>query len=379
MVIDAERLAGTFIALCETDSPSKREGKVASFLKRIFLEEFPAAELFEDGSAEKTGSDTGNLIVRFPGALDIEPIFFNCHMDTVEPACGVKVRREGDMFFSAGETVLGSDDKAGIAILVETMRTLHTQQIPHGPVELVFTTCEEVGLLGAKALDYQLLHAKMGLALDSTDIDTVILGAPAANHIHAKIMGLAAHAGLRPEEGINAIQLAAQAIAALPLGRLDEESTANIGLISGGTATNIVPDLVRIEGEVRSHSKSKLARFTSAIENAFRDAVDRWANPQVPLGAKPQLLFEAEEEYPVLKLDREDAVIQRISEAANRLGRPLEYIVAGGGSDANILNGYGLQTPIIGIGMRNVHTTEESISLQDMVRTTELLVSVLTN
>ena len=379
MVINAENLANTFVTLCEIDSPSKKEGQVASFLKRFVAEEFPSAELLEDDSAKITGSDTGNLIVRFPGTLDLEPVFLNCHMDIVEPACGVKVRRQGDMFYSAGDTVLGSDDKAGIAILLEIMRSIRDQQLDHGPVELVFTTCEEIGLLGVKAFDHRLLKAKMGLALDSTGTDNVVLGAPAANHIRATIKGLAAHAGLHPEEGINAIQLAAQIIAQLPLGRLDQESTANIGLISGGTATNIVPDKVRIEGEIRSHSEEKLAQYTKNTEEVFHGVIDNWSNPDVPQGSRPELLLEVEVEYPVLKLAMNAPVIQRIGAAAGRLNRSLDYIVAGGGSDANIFTGYGLQTAIVGIGMRNVHTLEESISLEEMVYTAELLLSFVTS
>jgi len=379
MMIDRESLAQTFTSLCEIDSPSKKEGQIASYLKRIMSAEFPSAELVEDGSSAVTGSDSGNLIIRFPGTLDLEPVFFNCHMDTVEPACGVKVKRDGDIFSSAGDTVLGGDDKAGIAILLEMMRYLQRNNIPHGPVELVFTTCEEIGLLGAKALEHGLVKAKMGYALDSTGTDNVVLGAPSANHFRAQIKGLAAHAGLRPEEGINAIQLAARAISQLRLGRLDQESTANIGKISGGTATNIVPDLVKIEGEVRSHSTQKLAQYTESIQEAFAEIVNSWKDPRQKIESRPELVFETAEEYPVLKLDREAPVVRRISRAAERLERSLEYIIAGGGSDANIFNGYGLQTPIVGIGMKDVHTIDESISLQDMVRTAELLISIVTS
>jgi tripeptide aminopeptidase len=147
MSINLERLASVFTTLCEIDSPSKQEGNVAKYLKSVFVE--MGAEVIEDDSAKQTGSDCGNLFVRFPhGGLDKEPVFFNCHMDTVIPAIGVKVKREGDVFTSAGDTVLGSDDKAGIAALIEVMHTLQEKNIPHGPVEYVFTTCEEVGLLG---------------------------------------------------------------------------------------------------------------------------------------------------------------------------------------------------------------------------------------
>lgn len=377
-MIDAERLAETFITLCEIDSPSKKEGRVAAYLKKIFSEDFSDAEILEDDSASQTGSDTNNLIIRFPGSTDIEPIFFNCHMDTVEPSVGVRVKRENDIFYSAGNTILGGDDKAGIAILIEAMRSIQQSKTPHGPVEFVFTTCEEVGLLGAKHLDYSLLKAKMGYALDSTGTDMVIIGAPAANHLHIEIKGLAAHAGLHPEQGINSIQLASQAIAKLSLGRLDQESTANIGLISGGNATNIVPEITKIEGEVRSHSSEKLAMYTKKIENTFDEVIKNWSKANNTIESWPKLTFKSVEEYPALKLNTDDSVIKRIDDAAKRLHRQLEHVVAGGGSDANIFNGNGTKTAIIGIGMTNVHTTDEQISLNDMIYTTELTISSLT-
>lgn len=378
-MIDAERLAKTFTTLCEIDSPSKKEGKVAAYLKKIFSEDFHDVEILEDGSASQTGSDSNNLIIRFPGSLDMEPVFFNCHMDTVEPAIGVKVKRENDIFYSAGNTILGSDDKGGIAILIETMRSIQQSKTPYGPVEFIFTTCEEIGLLGAKHLDYSLLKAKMGYALDSTGTDMVIIGAPAANHLLIEIKGLAAHAGLHPELGINSIQLASQAIAKLPLGRLDEESTANIGLISGGNATNIIPEITKIEGEVRSHSTEKLAAYTQNIENTFQEVVTgRTTTFNSTIESLPKLTFKAAQEYPGLKLNSDDSIIKRIDEAAQRLNRQLEYIIAGGGSDANIFNGNGAKTAIIGIGMANVHTTDEQISLNDMIYTAELIKSSLT-
>lgn len=377
-MIDAERLAETFITLCEIDSPPKKEGRVAAYLKKIFSENFHDAEIFEDDSFSKTGSDANNLVFRFPGNTNMEPVFFNCHMDTVEPAIGVKVKRENDIFYSAGNTVLGSDDKAGIAILIETMRSIQQSKTPYGPVEFVFTTCEEVGLLGVKHFEYSLLKAKMGYALDSTGTDIVVIGAPAANHLHIEIKGLAAHAGLHPEQGISSIQLASQAVAKLPLGRLDHESTANIGLISGGNATNIIPEITKIEGEVRSHSAEKLAMYTQNVKNTFETVIKDWANSNTSLESWPSLSFEAIEEYPVLKLSSDDDVIKRIDEAAQRLGRKLEHVVAGGGSDANIFNGNGAKTAIIGIGMTNVHTTDEQISLNDMIYTAELIKSLIT-
>ncbi len=378
MLINEDRLAGVFTSLCEIDSPSRREGQVAAYLKRYFADFKTPPEIFEDDSSGQTGADCGNLIIRFAGSLPLEPIFFNCHMDTVMPGLGVTVARRGDTFYSAGETVLGADDKAGIAILIEAMHVLQEANIPHGPVEFLFTTCEEVGLLGAKALDPSLLQARMGYALDSTGTDMIIIGAPAARSIIAEISGASAHAGLNPEKGISAIQLAARAIAEAPLGRIDDESTANIGRITGGMATNIIPEFVKVEGEARSHDPEKLDRIVADMQNCFTRAVDGWTDPTGQATGRPSLVFSAPRQYPALRLRQSDTVVQRIERAASSLSRSLEFIIAGGGSDANVLSGYGLKTAIVGIGMTDVHTTDESIALSDMIRTTELICFMLT-
>jgi len=377
MRINRERLAAVFTTLCEIDSPSKNEGRVAAYLKTLFTD--MGAEVIEDGSSAATGSDCGNLFVRFPdGGLDKEPVFFNCHMDTVLPAIGVKVKREGEVFTSAGDTVLGSDDKAGIAALVEVMRTLQENNIPYGPLELILTTCEEVGLLGAKALDPESIKAKIGYALDSSGINRVVVGAPAANHINIRIKGIAAHAGLSPEKGISAIHLAARAMARLRLGKLDAESTANIGLIEGGTATNIIPESVVLSGEVRSHNVNLLDEHTKHIASVFQEEIDSWSDPEGLVDGRPSIEIAIAQDFPVLKLDRTSAVIKRVETAAASLGRELDYVMAGGGSDANIFNGYGLQCAILSTGMNKVHSTRETITLSDMTSTAELVLAILT-
>ena len=347
----------------------------------VDAQEFPEAVIVEDDSARETGSDANNMVIHFFGDLPGEPIFFNCHLDTVEPARGIKVVRNGTLFSSAGETILGGDDKAGIAILIEALRVIKEADIPCLPMDLIFTTCEEIGLRGAKALDISLIRAREGYSLDSSGVDLVIIGAPAANHFHFTVTGAAAHAGLYPERGINAIQLAARCLADLPLGRLDEESTANIGRISGGTATNIIPERVLVEGEVRSHSPEKLALFSCQIQGAIQASIARWSpGPGADLGfdVRPSLDFRIYQEYPVMHIDRNASVLQRVDKAAARLQREIRYERAGGGSDANIFNEKGLQTVIVGIGMDHVHSCDESIDLLDMERTIELIVALLT-
>ncbi|MGI6657206.1 MAG: M20/M25/M40 family metallo-hydrolase [Desulfobulbus sp.] len=377
MDIDRNRLAACFTELCEIDSPSRREGRISRHLRQVFAE-LGAAAIHEDDSAAQTGSESGNLIIRFTGDLDAEPIFFSCHMDTVEPAHNVRVRRNGDIFTSAGDTILGSDDKSGIAACIEALRVLQENGQPHRPVEIVLTTCEEIGLIGAKALDPSLIRAKEGYALDSSGFAKVITHAPALNRLTITVQGVAAHAGLHPEWGVNALVLAGKALATLPTGRIDEETTVNFGTIEGGTATNIVPDRVVIEAEVRSHSLEQLERVTESIRDGFDAAVNSWSDPTQQAKGQPSATTDVYRDFGPMRLGREDRVIRRIDAAARRIGMTLQYEKAGGGSDANIFNGRGLATAIVATGMTNVHSTDEQVSLQDMVDLTRLLMALLT-
>jgi tripeptide aminopeptidase len=376
-LIDRERLARTFIQLCETDSPSGEEGRMATLVTEFFCG-LGAPPPFEDNSAAITDSQCGNLIFRFEGDAGRESLFFNCHLDTVEPGRGIKVLRQGDRFTSSGNTILGSDDKSGIAAMIEAWRIIRENNLPSAPLEFVFTTAEETGLLGAKALNPAHLRAKMGYALDTSGFGRVIIGAPASNRLSITVKGVAAHAGLYPEKGINAIVLAAKALAASPCGRIDEETTVNFGTIQGGAATNIVPEHVLIEGEVRSHSMEKLERLTKEIEAVFRSVIADWRDPSGQAKGVPELDFQAELDFPAMKLSREDAVIRRIAAAAESIGMDLSYEIAGGGSDANIFNGCGLQTAIVATGMTNVHTTAEEVSLEDIVELTRLILALTT-
>ena len=375
ITVNRERLATYFTELCEISSPSREEKEVSEYLKKVFGE-LGADFSFEDDSAEKTGSDCGNLIFRFNGSTDLSPLFFACHMDTVNPGRGVKVKRDGDIFTSAGDTVLGGDDKSGIASLVELVALLKQNDSSHRTIELIFTTCEEIGLLGAKSLDINPLLSKFGYALDSNGIDKVIIGAPAANKIRIDVFGTAAHAGINPEAGVNAFQVAAQAITKLKLGKLDEESTANLGIMKGGVATNIVPEHLMIKGEVRSHSPEKLAAYTEEFNSAFIETAENW--PVAPDCKKPSAKLTIEFDYPVMKLSADDEVIKTLDRAGEKLGKNLTSVIAGGGSDANIYNNMGLSTAILATGMDRVHTTDERLDLNDIVTLTELLYAIAT-
>jgi tripeptide aminopeptidase len=377
MEVNRERLAANFIELCEIDSPSRQEGRIAQRLQQIF-HELGAAEIVEDDSSGQTGSECGNLIVRFAGTLDLPPIFFSTHMDTVQPGEGVLVRRSGDLFTSAGDTILGSDDKSGIAACIEALRLVQEHHLAHRPVELVITTCEEIGLVGAKALNPALVRAKEGYALDSSGFARVITHAPALNRLTITVSGVAAHAGLHPEWGVNALILAGLALAKVRTGRIDEETTANFGTIQGGTAANIVPERVVIEAEVRSHSLEKLEQVTDEIRTLFQETVATWSDPGGSAKGTPAVSVDVRRDFSVMQLAPTDPVLQRVEAAARAIGMELSYEKAGGGSDANIFNEHGLATAIIATGMTNVHSTNEQVELQDMVDLTRLLIALLT-
>ncbi|MDA3831922.1 MAG: M20/M25/M40 family metallo-hydrolase [Spirochaetales bacterium] len=368
-MIQPKRLADYFITLCEIDSPGKQERNLAMYLTRFFSQ-FPRVIIEEDDSSQYTGSDTGNLIVTIPGNdPTATAVFFNCHMDVINPCLGVEVDFTDDVFTSKGDTVLGGDDKAGIAILMELTHILMEFDLSHPMVQFILTTGEEIGLRGAKHLDRSLILAEYGFALDSTGIDNGIVGAPAAVYVEAVVTGRAAHAGLNPEDGINAIVLCSEVISRLPLGRIDAETTANIGHIEGGSATNIIPERVRVRGEIRCHSQAKLTQTIVDFKRTFVDIC-------VKHGGRAEVSFPPQ--YPGMLVDTASPVVQRLKKSASALKRDISLIVAGGGSDANVFNSRGLPTVILGTGMADVHSTSENISLSDITRTTELALSVVT-
>lgn len=375
MQINRERLARTFTELCEIESPSRKENGMSRYLQKQFSQ-LGAGNIIVDESAAITGSETGNLIISYPGNnSSAAPLLFACHMDTVGPTDGIEVVRDGDMFTSKGETILGADDKSGIAALIELISVLRETAISYCPIELLFTTCEEIGLIGAKALDPSLLKSAYGYALDSTEKNTIITGAPAANRIKITIQGQAAHSGFAPESGVNSLVIAAEAITRLKLGRLDSASTANLGVIRGGSATNIVPEHIEIEGEVRSHSPLLLEEHTRRIEKTFQNVVENWT-----VGTdqkKPTVVMDVKEDFPLMSLSEKEPVLQRLRNAAESINRNLKFDIAGGGSDANIFSKRGLKTAIIPTGMTHVHTTDECVDLNDMVELTELLLALV--
>jgi tripeptide aminopeptidase len=369
-------MADVFRSLVQIDSVSKKEGAIAKALRDRF--ESLKGEVYIDGAGSKVEGDTGNLIARFKGSdAGSVPLLLNAHMDTVQPGEGVKILFTDGTFASDGSTILGADDKSALAIIIETIRILQENRLQYSPLEVVVTICEEVGLLGAKHLDYSLLTAQYGYSIDASDTEGIVTRAPAANRLEFKVHGRDAHAGAAPEKGINAIHLASRAISEICLGRIDEETTANIGLIQGGKATNIVPSLVTVAGEVRSHNPKKLVAETQKIIQSFERQVSVYKERFASDDGLPRLEADIREDFSNLKIPEDHPVVTLAKDAAAGLGRKMEAKTSGGGSDANIFFGHGIVTGVLGTGMKDMHTVRESIRLDDMVKSVELLLEIV--
>ena len=362
-----ERVVGEFIQLTQVDSLSGKERLMADLLKNKLAE--MGLQVWEDEAGKAVNGNAGNVLAKLPGTAAGTAMLLCAHMDTVEPGCGVRPQLADGIIRSAGDTVLGADDKAGIVTILEVLRWVLERGIEHAGLEVAFTIWEENGLKGAKYLDLSALEAKMGYVLDSTGLPgAVITNAPSHEEIHAIIRGQAAHAGICPEAGVSAIQIAAHAVAGMELGRIDDETTCNIGIISGGKANNIVPDMVVLDGEARSLNAEKMALRTKEMCRAIETAAARFSG-------KAEITVETA--YHGYNLTETDLPVLVAKEAAKALGLDFSLNKTGGGSDANVFNKKGLPTAVLGIGMKQVHTTEEYIRVEDLLNNVRYLYQIV--
>jgi tripeptide aminopeptidase len=360
----------------QIDSVSREEREVAERIKQLCEE--MGAEVFIDDAGSKVGGNTGNVIARFPGTITTaEPIMMSAHMDTVVPGRGVKPIVDGDIIRTDGTTVLGGDDKSGCAVILETIRCLQEQSIPHAPIDAVFSICEEVGLLGAKHVDMSKVRAKYGIVFDSDDPGFLFTKGPSANHFEFKIHGLESHAGVAPEFGISAIKIAAEAIAAMKLGRIDEETTANIGVIQGGEATNIITNLVTLKGEARSLDDAKLEAQTAHMIKCLEDAAGRYEVTVEGVTTKASVESEVTREYYAMDVSDDSRVVKLVKAAASRMGLDVKTLASGGGCDANIFNKRGIECANLGTGMRAIHTVKEWLDVKDMYASAEMTLEIM--
>jgi tripeptide aminopeptidase len=357
MTATLDELTALFVRLAETPSPSGQERAVAD----VIAAEVRALglKIGEDGSAPRTGAGAGNLIVRVPGRGAGAPIALVAHMDTVPVDGEVRVRLENGVARSAGDTILGADDKAAVAALLALLRDLAAEP-PAADVELVITASEEVGLRGAKELDLGALGAKAAFVFDSEGpVGTVVVSAPTLSLFSAEFHGRAAHAGIEPEKGRSAVVAAARAVAAMPLGRLDAETTANVGVVTGGSATNVVAERCRIKGEARSRDRDKLAaQLERMIEAVNVAAAETGVDVTVTV----------EEDFGGFDLSRGDLPVRLAAAALADVGLEPAYIGTGGGADTNVFNARGLPAVNLGVGFENVHSAQESIVLERLAQ-----------
>ncbi len=368
-MIDREALVAEFCELVRTDSLSRAEGAMMDLLEGK-LRALGLAPV-RDRAGEQADGETGNLIVKLPATDPGRPtVMVNAHTDTVQPGLGIVPVIEGDVIRSEGETILGADDKAGVAVILAAVRELLASPFPRGEAQVVFTIAEEIGLYGAQYLDYSLISPDYAFVLDGgAAIGELTVGAPSAVKLTWRVHGVAAHAGVHPERGTNAVQVASQAIAAMRLGRLDEETTANIGHIKGGLARNIVPEYCEVWGEARSHNEGKLRAQTAHMSQCFQAAAETYPEARVE--------EEVETSYRRFRLTEEDEVVRVAMTAATNVGHTPVLKIGGGGSDANVFNERGIPAVIVACGAQGAHSTAETASISAMTAAAEWLVEML--
>ncbi|MDX6508099.1 MAG: tripeptide aminopeptidase [Gaiellaceae bacterium] len=358
MVVDApSEVLALFLELAALPSPSGEERAVADvvagYLRDLSL------QVDEDDAGARVGSSIGNLLCRIePTAEGGVPIFLCAHLDTVPPNGPLDPVVEDGVVRNAGGTILGADDKSAVAAMLEATRRILAENRPHSGIELLFTPKEEVGLVGAAAFDHTRLRARVGYVFDqAAPIGQVILGAPHAQALEVRFHGRAAHSGMYPEEGRSAIAAAARAIADLRLGRIDEETTANVGVIQGGSAGNIVPEWCTFLAEARSHDEGKLADVIQEMLDAFTFAAGV---------AECEVETSVRKSYRGYRFRRDDLAVRLAVDALERSGQTPSFGLSGGAADANVFNERGLSCVNLANGMTDIHTSDEHIAVADL-------------
>jgi tripeptide aminopeptidase len=358
-----------FTELAALPSPPGEERAVADSVIR-YLRDL-GLTVDEDGAGSKVGSNIGNLYCRLEPTGGGSPIFLCAHLDTVPPTAAIEPVLEDGVIRNGAGTILGADNKSAVAAMLEGARRVLAENRPHGGIELLFTPKEEVGLLGAAAFDHERLHARLGYVYDqAAPIGEVILGAPFSRAMQVRFHGRAAHSGMYPEEGRSAIAAAARAISDLRLGRVDEETTANVGIIQGGTAGNIIPEWCSLDAEARSHDEQKLEELVQEMVDAFAFAA----------GLEDcEVETKISKSYKGYRFKAEDPVVRIAHTALERSGYAPTYALSGGAADANVFNERGLACLNLANGMQDIHTSDERITVEDlegMVEVTLALVDV---
>lgn len=368
ITIQNDRLVELFTTLCSINSPPREEREVVEYVKG-FLRGL-GLELREDNAAQAVGGNANNLIATLPANISGAPkIFFSAHFDTVEPNPNLKIVIQDGIIRTDGTSILGADDKAGMSAILEAIRIVVENNLPHGQIQLLLTVCEEIGLRGARALDLSLVDSDFGFVYDTgPPIGTVITQTPTHGKLHVRIVGKPAHAGVEPEKGISAIQIAAHAISQMRLGRIDAETTANIGIIRGGQATNVVCPEVEILAEARSLDHQKADAQIAHMAQCFEQAAQQFGG---------QAIIEIERHYEGYTLAENDLPVQMVRRALRRLGLDAPMRPTGGGADANVFIARGLPCCVVGTAHQKIHTHEEFVQIDDLARSVDLTLAII--
>lgn len=362
--INQERLVTTFMELAAIPSPSFAEADVFRYCAAALAPLGYTTELLAYDRGQNLHASCGESA---PGFV---PLLLSAHADTVLPCAGVRPVLQDGVIRSAGDTVLGADNKAALAVFLEVARTLHEYALPHGRLDFLISSAEEIGLYGACAFDYSRIPARHCLVFDASgDPGLVVNRAPGHTRFILTIHGRKAHAGIEPEKGINAFTTAGRLLSMIRIGRLDRDTVANWGLIAGGTAANIIPDLVTLEGEVRSHKPDGRRRFLDRVRQCMA-RVDRKTGTRSVL--------EIINEYGPFSVPPTDPLVRAVEASCHQTGLPFRCESSGGCSDANIIHGKGITCLNLACGMRQVHTVEEHILVRDLAASARLLLELVT-
>ena len=368
MQVNEKRLLDGLLEMIAIDSVSYEEKPMSDFLETYFKNK--GLEVYRDQAGEKFGGNGSNILVHIPGTMEGEAICFNAHQDTVEPGRGIKPVVKDGYLVSSGDTILAADDKAGIATIMEAYDYVKENNIPHREMYFLFTICEELNMMGIKNFDFSKLPTKNIYVIDSAGSPGVMtMKNPAKVGIVATFTGKKAHAGIEPEKGINAITMASKAIAKMTLGRIDAETTANIGRIEGGGQTNVVTDEVFFTAEVRSHSMEKLKNQVESMKKACEEAAAEMGG---------QVDFAVSHDYPCFVLSQESFAFKACMAAYEKEGIPTSTLIGGGGGDCNIFAGSGITCACIASGMYDVHSSNERLNLEEFYTTTRVVYTMMT-
>lgn len=345
-----------FMEMVQIASESGEEATYIDYL----LEEFKKI----GADARKDGY--GNLIAKLPakGCTGKQAILLSCHADTVKPGQDIKPVLKDGVIRSGGDTILGADDKAGIAEMLEALRTADVRP----PIEVAVSRQEEVGLLGVKNLDYSQLTAKRGFLLDNDELETIVIGGPSYFAIDVEIKGRAAHAGMEPEKGINAILAASKAIVALKLGRLDHETTANVGVIKGGIIRNGVPDSASFLAECRSLNHEKGQKLAEEMRKTIQEQVE---------SINASAVIKIENLCKAVDIPNDSWTVLAAKKALKKVGIDARTTFITGFTDASIYNNKGIEMAVVGIGARLEHSCQEHIYVSDMEKALQMMVEIL--